>query len=323
MRRVIVALWISLAVLPAVARVPAQTLDPMDEAFARFWSASSPVAAAKEADRLVAMGVGFDEAWARLRKGRVYRIEPKSEMAYRWRSTSSVTFANTVDVPDDYDPARAWPVRVQLHGGVGRPSPTTPGRDNAGGRGTNRIAGESQIYVHPSAWADAQWWDTEQVDNILRLVDVVKRHYNVDESRVYLTGISDGATGAYYLAMKEATPWSSVLPLNGSMAVLRNPGTGADGELYGNNLVNTPLYIVNGEQDPLYPVAQVEPHVQWFQRMGVRLVFRPQAGAGHNTAWWPTERAPYEAFVHEHPRASQPEKLSWETERLDRFNRIH
>jgi hypothetical protein len=52
-------------------------------------------------------------------------------------------------------------------------------------------------------------------------------------------------------------------------------------------------------------------------------VFRPQAGARHNTAWWPTEREPYEAFVREHPRDPHPPKLSWETERTDRFNRVH
>jgi dienelactone hydrolase len=189
-------------------------------------------------------------------------------------------------------------------------------------RTPNRIAGENQIYAHPSAWIDAPWWDAAQVDNILRLVDTLKRRYNVDESLVYITGISDGGTGVYYMALKAPTLWSSYLPLNGSIAVLRSPQNGADGELYGNNLVNAPLYIVNGEQDPLYPVVQVEPHVAWFTKLGVPFVFRPQAGAGHNTAWWPTERAPYEQFVHDHPRIAHPATLSWETERTDSFNRI-
>lgn len=72
--------------------------------------------------------------------------------------------------------------------------------------------------------------------------------------------------------------------------MIRSPQNGADGEMYGNNLMNVPLYIVNGELDNLYPVDQVEPHIKWFQSMGVPLVFRPQPGAGHNTAWWPTER---------------------------------
>ena len=56
--------------------------------------------------------------------------------------------------------------------------------------------------------------------------------------------------------------------------------------------------------------------------MGVPLVFRPQPDAGHDTSWWPTERARYEAFVHEHRREAHPAALSWQTERTDRFNRI-
>ena len=91
--------------------------------------------------------------------------------------------------------------------------------------------------------------------------------------------------------------------------------------MHGNNFIGSALYVVNGENDPLYPVAQVEPSIAWLKKMGVNVTFRPQAGAVHNTAWWPTERAPFEQFVHEHPRVAYPAALSWETERVDRFNR--
>ncbi|MEO7133474.1 MAG: hypothetical protein ABI024_04565, partial [Vicinamibacterales bacterium] len=63
------------------------------------------------------------------------------------------------------------------------------------------------------------------------------------------------------------------------------------------------------------------PHIAWLKRIGVNVMFRPQAGAQHNTAWWPTERAPFEQFVREHARVAHPAALSWETERVDRFNR--
>lgn len=312
----------ALLLIAIATGVSAQSPSAVDEAFSKFFLADDPAAAAIEADKIVNSGVGFDEAWAKLKKGRAYVFEKKGEFSLRWKSKVGPYFNNVVDVPADYDPGKSWPLRVQLHGGVGRPSPNAarPG-DARGSPLQNRIAGEPQIYAHPSGWADAQWWDVEQIDNILRLVDTVKRRYNIDESRIYLTGISDGGTGVYYIAMKSPTTWSSYLPLNGSIAVLRNFANGADGELYGNNLTNAPFYIVNGEQDPLYPVAQVEPHIAWFKRMGVQLVFRPQAGAVHNTAWWPSERAPYEAFVRAHPRAPHPVSLTWETERGDEFNR--
>ena len=61
-----------------------------------------------------------------------------------------------------------------------------------------------------------------QVVNLRAILDRVKRTYNVDENRVVLSGVSDGGTGAYYVAMRETTPFASFLPLNGYLMVLRN-----------------------------------------------------------------------------------------------------
>ena len=311
-----------LALVAAVALGAGVNQQPADPVLEKFFAAETP----GDAEAMAAQfgSHDFDALYRRLQQGRTYLDEKRGEYSLRWKSKSGPFFNNVVEVPSDYDPAQKLALRVQLHGGVGRPSPNAqpPGRQPAaGGRAPNRIEGERQIYLHPSGWIAAQWWDEEQIDNILRGVDALKRKYNIDETKIYLTGISDGGTGVYYMALKEPNPWSSYLPLNGSLAVLRNPENGADGELYGNNFVNAPLYIVNGENDQLYPVAQVEPHIAWLKKMGVTVTFRPQAGAQHNTAWWPTERASFEQFVHAHPRAPHPPALSWETERVDRFNR--
>src|SRR5206468_1126670 len=59
------------------------------------------------------------------------------------------------------------------------------------------------------------------------------------------------------------------------------------------------------------------------QRAGVPLVFHPQPMAGHDTSWWADEQKSFEQFVHEHPRDPYPQRLSWETERIDRYNRVH
>lgn len=322
MMRALVAVAVITLLMGLDAQPPAA-----DALFEKFFAAETPADAAVIGDQIAA-AVDFDNAYVRLKKGRNYLDEKRGEYPLRWRSSVGPFFNNVVEVPEDYDPKQKWMLRVQLHGGVGRPSPNPNSTPQgalraaaAAGRPPNRIEGEKQIYLHPSGWAQAQWWDEEQVDNILRAVAVLKRKYNIDESLIYITGISDGGTGVYYMALKEPNLWSSYLPLNGSLAVLRNPGNGADGEMHGNNLINAPLFVVNGEDDQLYPVAQVEPHVTWLKRMGVNVLFRPQPGAGHNTAWWPTERAAFEKFVHDHPRAAHPDALSWETERVDRFNR--
>jgi predicted esterase len=209
---------------------------------------------------------------------------------------------------------------VALHGGVGREAPG-PG-DPAPRPLSNRIPGAGELVLHPRAWSQSEWWTAGQVDNIMRLLDRVKRQYNIDESRIYVTGISDGGTGVYFLAMRAATPWAACMPMNGHPVVLANPDVGADGQLYSGNLANCPLHIVNGGRDALYPAASVAPMVEMFRRGGIPVSFQVYPDGEHNVNWWPQERARFEAFLAAHPRIAHPERISWETERTDRYNRF-
>jgi dienelactone hydrolase len=303
---------VAAAALVCGAFVPAR----IDADFDAFFRAGTPGAAEKAANALVKNGVTFDAAWARLKKGRTFAKASTGRRVDR-QNVDGLSFENTIDIPDEYDPSRPWPLRVQLHGGIGRPAPQEPQRQRQNG-----IAGEPQIYAFPQGWADAAWWHANQVDNILALVDGLKRSYNVDESRIYLTGISDGGTGVYYLAMREPTPWSACLPLIGSIRVLSAPAVGADGDLFAGNLVNCPFFIVNSGRDRLYPADFIAPSIDLMKRAGVTLVYRPQPDAGHDTTWWPAEKKAFEQFVDDHPRDPYPARLSWETERTDRYNRI-
>ena len=319
---------------PLVAQQPSH----LDKAFADFWKADDTRGAERAGERILKTGADFDAVYNRLKTGRPYAQEKTGAFSLRFPAGVGALFENVVEVPAEYTSNRAWSMRVQLHGGVMRRSQAAIGgganlegdEASVGGGGApnlsrrrqdNRIPGEPQIYVFPSGSGDAAWWHAHQVDNILRVVDRVKRRYNVDESRIYLTGISDGGTGIYYMAMRDPTVWSAFLPLNGSIKVLGNPTIRVDGELYANNLANRPFYIVNGGRDPLYPAEHIATHVEVFKSLGVPLVFRPQANAGHDTSWWQHERGLFEQFVKQRPRAAYPEKVSWETERTDRFNR--
>jgi len=280
-----------------------------DAAFSSFLQARTAREAAAAVDQIAASGVGFDEAFARLRQGRVYsRDVPRGAVQESYRGETGEYFY-TLDVPERYDPARKYQVRVQLHGGVGRIEAGTPPRSGSNGR----LAGAEQIYLMPYAWRDAPWWSGRQVDNLRAILDLVKRTYNVDENRVVLSGVSDGGTGAYYLAMRETTLFASFLPLNGFILVLKNETADADGDLFPNNLRNKPLFIVNGGRDPMYPASMVDPFIEHLKRDGVDLVYRPQPDAAHDTSWWPGIKDSFEQFVAEHPRVPLPDALSWES----------
>jgi poly(3-hydroxybutyrate) depolymerase len=285
-----------------------------------FLNAGSAAKAARLAPPIVESGAGFDAVLARLKEGRRYTSEAPGIRKFD-TVVNSTFLDNTLDVPDGYDPAKRWPLRVQLHGGVGR-MPPQRGETAARPLNTNRIPGEPQLVLQPRAWATTEWWERNQAKNVLDLVDQIKRAYNVDESRIYITGISDGGTGVYFFAMRDATRWSACLPLNGHPSVLANPDTGADGSLFVGNLVNCPMYLVNGGRDPLYPAASVAPLVEMMKQAGVPVTFTVYAEAGHDTSWWPTERPMYEAFLAAHARTAHPAHISWETERTDRYNRF-
>ena len=137
-----------------------------------------------------------------------------------------------------------------------------------------------------------------------------------------MSGVSDGGTGAYYIAMRETTPFASFLPLNGFIMVLANVDTGIREQLYPNNLRNKPMYVVNGGRDRLYPTSAVEPYVLHLKKAGVAIDYHPQPHGEHNTAWWPDVKDSYETFVANHPRKPSPDRLTWETSDLA-HNRAH
>ena len=307
----------TLALCALSLRLLAATPSAIDQAFDQFWNASSTDAAAGTLDAIVKSGVSFDDALARLKRGRAYRSDVPRGVVKLTHKIGSDDFPYMIDVPEKYDPAKQYQVRIQLHGGVGRPDAAQRGN------GIGQLAGVEQIYILPTAWSEAEWWTDRQLENLHWILDSVKRTYNVDENRVVLSGVSDGGTGTYYFSMRDTTPFASFLPLNGAIAVLRSSNVRLDGEMFPNNFLDKPFFIVNGGEDPLYPTSLVEPYIKHMVEGGVTVKYLPQPNAVHNTAWWPDVKDTYEAFVREHPRTAVPDRLTWETDLTAGTNRAH
>ena len=308
----------ALVAIGLVAGLPARqaAMAEVDALFGAFWAAATPLDAEAAAAAVVKAGVPFDEAWRRLEHGRAYASTVPRGLVRLQRRAEGLDYYYNVEVPENYDPARRYQVRFQLHGGV-------MGRDTAAPRGAGTVgslAGAEQIYVIPFAWRDAPWWSALHENNLGAILDSVKRTYNVDENRVVLAGVSDGGTAAYYFAMRTTTPFASFLALNGHIMVLGGGRLGV-GELYPNNLLNKPLFVVNGGLDPVYPAAAVGPFIEHLQKRGVSISYLARPDGAHNTDWWPSVKGPFEEFVRDHPRNPYPDRVTWETDRSDGHNR--
>ncbi|MGH9592519.1 MAG: hypothetical protein ACRD5L_05465 [Bryobacteraceae bacterium] len=297
-------LKIACCAITVVALLPAQA---QDVAFQKFFAADSPGAAARVGDDIVKTGISFDEAWRRLKAGRTYTAQETGVVQLKNRTSDGIEHYYSVNMPAGYDPARRYQVRFQLHGGIGGRRDNKP----RGNGGIGALAGAEQIYVLPYAWDQAPWWGDDQVLNLSAIVDALKRTYNVDENRVVVSGVSDGATGAYFIAMRDTTPYASFLPLNGFIAVLSNQEID-DGRSFPNNLRNKPMFLVNGGKDRLYPTSIVEPYTRHLMSNGVEITYDPQPEGEHNTRWWPEVKDVFEKFAADHPRDPYPDKLTWE-----------
>jgi len=292
----------------------------LDGAIAAFWEAKTNDEVVAASTAILETDATIEDIWPRLRAGRNYdRSVPTGRRLLSRTNRDGIEHEYVVLIPDNYDPAIRYPVRVYLHGGVSRPK-----RENGEfWRNEARITRNDAVVVIPSGWSESLWWQDSQIENLQGILQDLKRTYNLDENKVFLLGISDGATGAYYQGFKATTPWAAFLPLNGHPIVLANPATESDGDIHVTNLRNKPLFVINGDEDPLYPTSSVRPFLSLFDAAGVLIDFRAQPNAGHDTSWWEDEAPAMDAFMAEWSRRPLPPRLSWETETTDRYNRAH
>ncbi|MEO8201929.1 MAG: hypothetical protein ABI679_15465 [Gemmatimonadota bacterium] len=289
----------------------------LDHAIRAFYEAKDNRELRSAKSDIASLESNPDSVWQRMSQGSAFspRVS-KGRLNLDHRTQDGEDHHYILVVPSTYNPAVPSSLRIYLHGGVETED------KNIGARWDfDRFASPDGIAVYPSAWRGAMWWRANQLENILGIIEDLKRTYNVDENRIHVIGVSDGGTGAFFLAFKTPTPFASFLPLIGSAAVLVNPRLGAEGPFYVPNLRNAPLFMVNGALDPLYSVRDVAPYVALYRQAGVNVTFHPRAETGHDLRWWAEESASIDSFVAAHPRNPFPDRISWETERTDRFNR--
>ena len=294
--------------------------DEFDVAMTRFWAAATDEEFRAAVDAVLETQPDIETIWSRLRRGRDYQSDvPTGRQLLSRTNRDGVTHGYILQIPEGYTPERRYPVRVYLHGGVMRPKRD----DGSWWRNEDRMLRDDTIVVFPASWDESIWWQDSQIENLSGVINEIKQTYNVAENQVYLLGISDGGTGAYYHAFKSTTPWAGFLSFIGHPGVLGNASSAVDGQMHVTNLRNKPFFVVNGGQDRLYPTVNVVPFLRLFQEAGVFINFRPQPESGHDLSWWDNESSAIDSFIEEVHRRPLPNPLSWETERTDKYSRAH
>lgn len=106
--------------------------------------------------------------------------------------------------------------------------------------------------------------------DVLEVVRLMKAHYNVDESRVYLIGHSMGAIGAWHLASTHRGLWAAL----GLFAGMGSPSL-AEG------MKHIPQIVVHGDADPTVNVSGSRIMVAELKKLGAPVTYLEVPGGNH------------------------------------------
>ena len=218
-----------------------------------------------------------------------------------------------VYIPESYDPTKATPLLVYLHGGVGRKEII----DSAGfieylneTPWLKEAEKNNFICLFPLGQYSAMWWSKIGAANVLSQIRAVKSNYNINDNQCYLTGFSDGASATYFMAMSHPTDFASYTPMNGFPAV---GGFTFSSETFFSNLSNSSLNCINTDEDGLFPAHKIQKQIELAQSAGANIMFRIFNGIGHRFTYLETESPNIISFFESNTRNPLPSKLIWET----------
>jgi len=221
-----------------------------------------------------------------------------------------VTRPFVVYVPPAYDPKVSRPLIVALHGGVSRGNIHSDPVGYAREHYLPAWAKEGgYLLLFPFGQQGATWWDKVGMANIKNLIRHVKRHYHVDDDRVYMAGFSDGGSAAFLQAMLDPNDYAGFFALNGHMGV-----GSLDGNLplYAVNMANTPIYAITSDMDYYYPTHIMRPTIEMALEAGADIVYHEHEGP-HEFTYGDYELPLFAQFIERHPRDPFPPHITWET----------
>lgn len=181
--------------------------------------------------------------------------------------------------------SKKWPLMLFLHG--------------AGERGTNialvakhgppRIASTNAdfpfIVVSPQC-PEGDHWHT---DALLGLLDAVEKQNNVDEHRVYLTGLSMGGYGTWDLGLTHPDRFAAIVPICGGGQLI---SVFLSSHEKGAALRALGIWAFHGAKDPVVPVDESKRMIEALKRANVpdvKLTVYPEA---QHDSWTETYNNP-------------------------------
>lgn len=200
------------------------------------------------------------------------------------------TYRYKVYVPVEYTREREWSVILFLHGSE------EAGQDGEAqikvGLGPAILAYPERfpaIVVFPQS-RSRRGWRGEMAELAVMALEQTMQEFRCDPKRVYLTGISMGGYGTWYLALMHPERYAALVPVCGGLDAPKPTGsTGnpqeAEERDYGtavHRLRNIPVWVFHGQKDEVVPVDESRHMVEALREEGGEVRYTEYPDTGHN-----------------------------------------
>lgn len=187
-------------------------------------------------------------------------------------------------LPKGYDAKKKYPLVIMLHGAgsnhrlalrrVFGKSNATDETDVEATRYFPVWKDLDYIVATPYARGTMGYQGIAEQDVYDVLADVKKR-FNTDPDRTYLTGLSMGGGGTLWIGLTRPDLWAALAP------VCPAPPRGTD--LLAANATNMPVHFFHGDADPAVPVAVSREWVKNIKALGGQVLYNEYPGVKHNS----------------------------------------
>jgi poly(3-hydroxybutyrate) depolymerase len=210
-------------------------------------------------------------------------------------------------VPSGYDKARKTPLVVALHGLFSNPQQILhyPGLTDAAEK-------HGCIVVAPMGYNTRGWYGGRgplragsdgpknlselSEKDVINVLEIVRKEYNVDPDRIYLMGHSMGGFGTLHLGIKHPDLWAGLAPIAPALT-----GVAADLE----KARHLPVILVQGDKDILCPVAAARLLAGRMKRLDMDYEYIEVAGGDHIGVAFENMPNVFE-FLSKHHRGEKP-----------------
>jgi predicted peptidase len=198
---------------------------------------------------------------------------------YEKEITLKVSMQYLLHLPTGYgDSDKKWPLILFLHGAGERGNDLELVKRNGIPKIVETIEDFPFIAVSPQC-PDTSWWGDE-IFTLNLLLDELVEKYNVDEERIYLTGLSMGGYGTWMMAAEYPERFAAIAPVCGG----GNPETA-------QILKELPIWAFHGAKDDIVPIGESESMVNAVKEAEGNVQFTVYPEAGHDS-WTETYNNP-------------------------------